>query len=390
MADLEIIFSHNFKAANSESTNGPQFHRYLPDKTDGSIEIPIERPAGILQMWFARKGSTSSGWVVQDYTGEPLELERIMRQAIIEGGHLWGSFLIRDADDRLVAELRLKKFGAPLGVAFGEQILRAVINKHVVRAVESIRHLLGQYWLRPLPPWDRDLCSAGSYCQYLQMQWRVSGEPAQTFCPVRPVQLLGRHQTDNPYLQLPNEARWLEVSSAIQGGYEPTIVSQPLVRAHELKERGDWRLAFVEATTALELAVDDTIKSVAGSSRVASELQSVHGLKLKPKLAMIGSFLSMPVGDIELCLRGVDIRNKAAHEGASAKEDADMVLSAMLSVGRTLSEGPKVAFPRLQRANEQRDSNSEWEETPGPRIRATLSISSTPPGFTDWQESDVP
>lgn len=390
MTDLEIIFSHNFKATGTDSTDGPQFHRYLPSETDGAIELSVERPAGLLRMWFARKGSTSSGWVVQDYTGEPLEPERIARQAIIEGGHLWGSFLIRDADDRLISELRLKKFGAPLGVAFGEQLLRAVINKHFVRAVESIRHLLGQYWLRPLPPWDSDLCNAGSYCQYLQMQWRVTGEPAQVFCPVRPVQLLGRHPTDNPYVQLPNEARWLEIAAAIQSGYVPPVGSQALVRAHELKERGEWPLAFVEATTALELIVDDTIRSAASGGPLAKAVQSFYGMSVKLKLAMIGSLLSIPADELALCLEGIETRNGVAHRGVSAGEDSDRMLSAMLNVGRALSKGPKVAFPRLQRANEQRDSNSEWEEIPGPRIRATLSISSTPPGFTDWQESDVP
>lgn len=170
----------------------------------------------------------------------------------------------------------------------------------------------------------------------------------------------------------------------------PPVGSQALVRAHELKERGEWPLAFVEATTALELIVDDTIRSAASGGPLAKAVQSFYGMSVKLKLAMIGSLLSIPADELALCLEGIETRNGVAHRGVSAGEDSDRMLSAMLNVGRALSKGPKVAFPRLQRANEQRDSNSEWEEIPGPRIRATLSISSTPPGFTDWQESDVP
>lgn len=391
MSNLVIAFSHDFKSSTgSESTDGPQFHRYLPSRTDGSLTIAIPRPQGLLRMWFERRGAAGAdGWVTQDYKGASIELERVRRQAVLEGGPFFGSFTVEGASADLLAELRLKKFGAPLGLAFAEQLVRAVINPHFVRTVASIRHLLGQYWLKPLYPWVGSLDSLGTFCQHIQMRWKTETDDWQVFCPVLPMHTSVDAGDENPYVQLPDERRWLEIVSAIEHGYEPSLASQALVRAHALKERGDVRLAYVEATTALEVAVSETVRdALLGSRELAIASQSFHGISFAARLAIVAAFRSIPPGEIELCVRGYARRNSIAHEGTIESSENVAELEALLRVGRALLPGPQVAYPRLQTANEQRKNNEEWEAQPAPKYRARISMASRPPGFSQWTDAD--
>ena len=116
VSNLVISFSHSFASSrSSERTDGPQFHRYLPSRADGSFVVPIERPEGQLRMWFERRGSApEDGWVVQGYKGDPIELERVKRQAVIEGGPFFGSVAFNNADAALIAELRLESLARRL------------------------------------------------------------------------------------------------------------------------------------------------------------------------------------------------------------------------------------------------------------------------------------
>lgn len=382
MSALELIFSHDFDTA--DGTDGPQFFRYLPSREDGAIIIPIVRPEGQLKIWFERRGSTKGGWVSQNYRGEPLDLDRIRRQAIHTGGKLWGSFKFAVIEEGIVDELRLKKFGAPLGVALAQRVLRGVVNPHFVRAVESLRVLTGQYWLRPLYPWSGDPDSMGSYCQALQMHWRVPGGKAQVFYPTEPTTRLDRGYDGNPYLEIPDEQRWLAIINQIMNGYSPAVSHIALARAHQYRAEADWRLAFIEAVTALEIILHERIRTTVGYGEVSQATQAFFDLPFKAKLSTVCLLCSIGQEDIKLCLEGYRIRNDIAHEGASVTAEQAKMLDALLRVGRNLSSEPRILFPHRLTANEQRQTNEEWDEIPGPKYGGTVTISSIPPGFTDW------
>jgi hypothetical protein len=392
MPQLEIRLSHDFRSSSSdENRDGPQFHRYLPSQTDGAININVDRPKGTFRIWFVRKGSINEdGWIRQDYQLGALDKERVNLQAVINGGPLFGAFVTDAVSPALIEELRLRKFGAPLGMAFAEQFIHAVVNPHFVRAIASIRLLTGQYWLEPLYPWDGKKETLGIFCQHLQMWWREGDGEFDYFLPAAPDHRFEQSRDENPYRQLPDESRWTHIVSVIEDGYEPSIVAQTLLRAHQLRQRGETRLAFVEAVTALEIATTDVIRRTLGENNaVIDAAQSYGGLPFKAKLALVSSFCGVEPKDIELSLRGYAIRNGFAHEGLSDSRDDRDALDALLRVGRLLCTEPRPIFATPVNSNEKRETIAEWVENPGPKYLVQFGSSrSSPPGFEDWVSPD--
>lgn len=343
-------------------------------------------------MWFERSGFiTADGWVVQDYKKEPLDLNEINLQAVLESGPFFGSFAVDDPDPELINELRRKQFGAPLGIAFGERIVRAVINPHFVRAVTNIRLLLGQHWLEPLRPWDGKPETLGVFCQHLQMWWRVDQANFAHFLPAAPDQAIGPGFTGNPYLLIPDQARWQLVVEAIKAGYEPPLGVQALARAHELRDNGESRLAIIEGITALELLIDHTLRSKIDRTEAISKAgASLNNLAFTAKLAFVATFLGIADADIELCLRAYSLRNRVAHEGAVDAADISPAIEAVLEVGRSLTSEPRITYGLRQTANEKRKTVAEWDLIPGPKYHlAASSARSSPPGFTDWRDENA-
>ncbi len=172
MPSIEISFGHSYGPE-----SGPLFHRYHPSESDGSISIPIDRPLGHLRVYFRRRGYvTADGLAVHDEERKELTDEAIDLTAVIGGGLLVGRF-VGEVESDLIDELRLRRYGAPKGVAFAKQLLNAVVNPHFARAANSIRQLTGQYWLEALSEWDRRDETLGRYCQNLQMYWRTGEKP---------------------------------------------------------------------------------------------------------------------------------------------------------------------------------------------------------------------
>jgi hypothetical protein len=393
MPQLEVHFSHDFRPrSSSEGSDGPQFHHYLPSQDDGALNIRVERPEGTLRIWFQRKGVIGDdGWIRQDYREEPLDKNAVTLQGVISGGPLFGSFVTSAVESVLIDELRLRKYGAPLGLAFGEQFIRAVVNPHFVRAVASIRFLTGQYWLEPLYAWDGKKESLGVFCQHLQMWWREGDGEFDHFLPAAPDHHFEVTGPENPYRQLPDETRWLQIVRLIEAGYEPSIVGQTLLRAHQLRERGETRLAFVEAVSALEIATTALIRAKLGDNKAVTDAaQSYTGLPFKTKLALVASFSDVKPNDIELSFMGYAIRNGLAHEGLPASPDDLDALDALLRVGLMLTPEPRPVFATPVNINEKRDTVDEWEAHPGPKIRVGSARSrSSPPGFRDWVSSNT-
>lgn len=388
MPTIEVRFSHSYGTGTHA---GPSFHRYHPSETDGSVSIRIEPPTGELRIYFRQRGYvTADGFAIHEEKKQELTPEAIDLTAVIHGGWLIGTFVATDVDQELVDELKLQRYGAPRGVAFAKRLLRAVVNPHFVRAANSIRLLTGQYWLEPLLEWNGDDGTLGTYCQHLQMYWRCDDGELRRFYPA----VAGSHHHDdgpaNSYALLPDRTRWSQIVSAIEGGYSPSLTAMLLLRAHQLKEEGDIRLAYIEAVAAAEIILKETIQSTLGHAKAIKDAaQSVLMLSFKAQLAIVSAFLGISRSDIELSLRAYDIRCLLAHEGLTDVEEGVAPLEALLRLTVSLLPEPRPVHAVEPNSNERRDSSEEWERVPGRKYRMKITTTSIPPGFLPW-DPDTP
>ncbi len=379
MPNLELHFSHSYDKA------GPLFHRYHPSESDGAILIPIDRPAGTLRIFFRQRGYvTGEGLAVHDEAKNDLTPEAINLTAVVNVGWLVGRFTC-DVDSALIEELALKRYGAPRGLAYAKQMLHAVVNPHFVRAVNSIRQLTGQYWLTALSEWDRRDETLGTYCQHLQMQWRAGQNAFAKFYPDKAKFTLPDDGPANPYAVLPNKTKWDSIVSSIQEGYTPSLLGMVLLRAHQLRQEGELRLAYVEAVAAAEIALDEALRATVGETRSIKEAaQSVLALTFKAKLSLFSRLRNFADPDIELALRAYDIRCDLVHEGLSRDGEETAPLDALLGIVHLLMPDPRPDLSVKPNSNEGRQSSEEWERLPGRRVRGAVSMSSIPPGYLPW------
>ena len=76
--------------------NGPTFHRFLPNNKFDKLEKELDTFDGVISFWFERRGEKKDGFIKYIYNKNQVEEKDIFRQAILDGGLLFGEVTISE------------------------------------------------------------------------------------------------------------------------------------------------------------------------------------------------------------------------------------------------------------------------------------------------------
>lgn len=104
---------------------GPLFHRWLPNKENDYIELPIENSKINLKVWFEQRGYLN-GFIRHHNDPIYINPELIPKQAVLTGGGLFGSVEVDDVSDDDLIPLRENLIGDERYEKLGKQIIKII------------------------------------------------------------------------------------------------------------------------------------------------------------------------------------------------------------------------------------------------------------------------
>lgn len=339
-----------------DEPNGPIFHQWLPNGEEDAITFRFADPRSSLRVWFLRRGYLDRGLI--RYASDRSEVDEgiMRRQGWLDAGPLLGEGSFPHVSAAELAAVRADARGAPDYIAIGKRVIDFLVPP-LQAFVDTLRLQYGQYWLSELRPWDSRDATLGGYCQgKFHLKWRdeeaalwrpfLPNDPGQT---VHMVPIPGRG-----YAEYLTKSDWAEIQSNV--GSKPML---PLAlriagRAHELSDSGFEAEAFIQATTALELALEFFIsnRATAYGATGASSLATYSGLPLTQQLMLIAITTDRLTPEtVNAACRAVETRNKIVHE-ASLPRTLDVGdLLALLKSVQILLGVPEFKSPRLVNHN---------------------------------------
>jgi hypothetical protein len=305
---------------------GPLFHKFLPDGRNDAVYLTPQGDAHEIRVWFDRTTKNRDGFLYWDRNGTEFDEAIMRRQAMLEGGNLRGEMLMPDvSDEELTSLLRIPKaVNEPFGQDTGDDPVYVRLGKRVIGEVHprlanfitTLRDQYGQYWLGVPQAWDSRRETLGTYCgsTLSVLWWDERAQDWRRFLPtnsgstVRVGPLPGRdfaeYLTEQDWRRFQQTRCLNEISTELQ----------LLGSANRALDFGDYRQAFVEVTSALELVIARRLNS--SSKTVKSAIQSFMDRESrKAQVAVLLISTGAATVDIEGALEALDVRNRVAHEG---------------------------------------------------------------------------
>lgn len=334
---------------------GPLFHRWLPDGRTDAVAVPMKDVRNRLELWFARRGYDDSGFVRWDNQRSEVNVGAMSRQAKLDAGYLFGEATYAHTTDLEIKALQDDRVGSDDYIGLAKRIID-FLYPPIAAFVDLLRTQYGQYWLRELRQWDSRTQSLGSYCSStLGLHWRQSvDEPWHRFQPNESMQVaVGEFLPGRGYAEYLTEADWRHIQATFDPGQELTISLKLVARAHGLRDRGHLEEAFVQATTALELAVEHFVESRCGSPSAEPSLSGPFlSLPLKTKLFVLGNAMrTIPSVTLDNALKAIDMRNRVVHEGEKVRDPDWILFLALIECVRVFAGVSELKTPVLCSSN---------------------------------------
>ncbi len=333
--ELQIRFIERLTEPGPDENQGPQFHRWLPDGRNDSLEVETSSDLE-LEVWLERKGYVDSKFSerIRFHPDRRQVDESLMqRQSPLNaGGPLHGLAVFPEVNRKEVEALRNDKRGSPAYENLGRRVVQAIYPP-VSSFVNYLRLNLGQYWIRSTSEWNSQKLSLGAYCSRRHMKWRLSEEddwmefvPNQKeSSPIRLTVTFGGKEE-----LFISQENWKSLPSEVEANYkhnhELSTAAELLIKAHRLEDLGNLRQALLEGVTSLELAAEDFVRRRSkGSSalkRVATNAAS-NKLSRKEQIALLVDTDAVSTDDLEGALTAIDYRNQIVHDGDLETEDGE-------------------------------------------------------------------
>jgi hypothetical protein len=220
------------------------------------------------------------------------------------------------------------------------------------RFIATLRNQYGQTWLLPLEAWDSRKMTLGSYCNStLGLRWWHDQNQAwYWFLPTKSGQtLILQGLPGRGFEEFLTEADWRRLQRSRCAADVSTEV-QLIGNATASMSAQDYRQAFVEVITALEIAV---------SRRFASQNQVIQPVlqrffdrePQRAQCALVMLALNLEEREIESALTAIKIRNQTVHEGYQpTPQEAELVRSVMHTI-RKVSGIDEIKSPALIGSN---------------------------------------
>ena len=328
----------------------PYFCRWLPNGENDSIELNLKEENAVLYIWFERFGFKDKTGIIQfDYHRKEVIDQDLYRQSAVESGPLFGLIKLREIEDDIISVYDKNKQGDEKYIKLGKKIVKKIIEPKLRIFHDILYYKFGQYWLGDKISWDSQKKSLGAYCNTLNMKWKI-GEKSEwkEFLPNK----IERKVNFNVILDEKNLIRnitkkdWCDISRYIDEEYMPSMTERLLIETHELIVNNDYKYAFVQGITALELAVDNFHKKNIKNKIIIENMQSFYNLSLKTKMiAIISQLDKCKEDDIIKIKEAINIRNKIVHEGGSAPENSVFILNKLLQIICILIDRSILKFP---------------------------------------------
>lgn len=334
--------------------NGPLFHRWLPDGENDAIALGIPRSKAQLKLWFERRGFVEGQQIRYDSNRREVDSDIMIKQGVLEGGPLMGLLSGYELSEEELAALQKDRKGDPAYEALGKKVVN-LICPEVSRFIYIIRRNYGQYWVRELEEWDSRKYTLGYYCNtMLNSQWSL--DDGKTWHPFVPNDPIGQFHITMPpkkrFMEYINKADWQSLAGYYKKEYSPPPSANILLRTHELLDQGNLRHAFIEGTTAFEVALYEFMRDKLRDRRILQDsLSSFYQLSLPSQLTSVAVALGLDLEDIENATKAIEIRNKIVHKNYDPPSSSKDKLQGLMNVTASLIPGPNIRFPTINPGN---------------------------------------
>ncbi|WP_113922489.1 hypothetical protein [Cognataquiflexum aquatile] len=368
MKPLKLKFKiqlHNHENETPNQIKGPGFHRFLPNGRYDRIECKLSKLNGKISFWFEQRGVLYENFIRYDPEKKLKEKQVISRQGILDGGELFGELELLNLSENVYAALSNNSFGNHDYISLGKKVVNE-ITEHSILFINILRNVFKQYWISELEVWDSQSKSLGAYCKWnLSLKFSLNnGRTWSEFIPDAEKHILKfDSQISFNYSGFISKSDWLLIKKLFLAGYETSIASVFISKAHETCQNGDLKNAFIGAVTALEIALEQKIKKNPNLSKIVLEsIQSFKSLPLKSQFGIFALELkSLESSEIETSIQAINIRNKVVHDGYVPLKSETLILYSLLtSISKIIGE-PVTKFPSNKGQNAIQ-SIDNWEK----------------------------
>lgn len=332
--------------AGSPRIVGPLFHRFVPNGQSDAVFLTSDGDPHQVRIWFERAAKMEQGFLQWERNGAQFDEAIMRRQAKLEGGPLRGDMLMPDvSDEEMVSLLRNPKaLNEPFGQDAGDDPIYVALGKRVIEALQprltnfisTLRNQYGQYWLEELPAWDSRRHTLGTYCSSVLsvVWWNENTQDWRRFLPTNsgatitpekpPGRGFGEYLTEEDWRRFQRTRFLTDVSTEVQ----------LLGNATRALDFGEYRQAFIEVMSALELVVARRLTSSSEMAKRAVQSFMSRETK-KAQVAVVLLATGACSVEIEEALKALKVRNRVAHEGyLPAAAEATALRNVMKTIQR--------------------------------------------------------
>lgn len=337
----------------SWSEKGVVFHRFSPNNKEDKLTKKVTDFEGEISFWFERRfklvNTGLSKKIFYDYDSTLEDESIIPKQSHIGNEVLFGSLSFKNPSKEIVNAIKNNEVGNKDYITFGKKVVTA-IYQHSTEVISIFRDLYRQYWITKLDKWDSRAMSISTYCRNV-LHLKYSIDNGKTWNKFQPDEL--KHIAEiagivgHEYHEYISEPEWNSIKNLFSNSYSPSLISNLISNSHRTCSKGDLQKGFVEAVTALELAIASRFKGNQKVNKtIEKEIQAFYNLPLKSQLSIIGIGLQESNSAlIESGFEAIDIRNKIVHEAYLPKSNDVSLLYELLNLISRLIKEPVSKFP---------------------------------------------
>ena len=235
------------------------FNRWLPDGKADAIALPVADKRNEIRVWFERRCRVTDGFLrydAQERVG--FDVARMQKQGRINAGYMFGEAAFVAVTNAELKAVRDNQKNSADYIALGKR-LTSFLTPTLGAFVDVLRFQYGQYWLRPIMPWDSRRESLGNYCGGLQIKWTENRSDESSWRDFRPtdsvIQLSASIHRGDAYEVYLTESDWRSLQARpIQSG-SSALALEMVSEAQKLRRDGHLRAALIQSVTALEIAL---------------------------------------------------------------------------------------------------------------------------------------
>jgi len=339
---------------------GPLFNKWLPDDENDAIVLDTNFD---VKVWFERRGFISGSYIRYNSTKRDIQNNLIPRQAVLDGGILFGSAKFNATEEQL-KPMQEEDLGSEEYKLLGKQIIEHII-KPVSKFINLLRVDYGQYWIKPLLGWDSRNESLGNYFTSLDVKWRLDSRLEwKRFQPNRNEQNFTAYlYSDETFKKYITHDDWERLKDYVLDqefkNYKLNLAKKILGKAQQNWDESNYSEAFISVVSALELAIGLFIKNrVPSDNNVYSNLENVF-MRKKPKISLVEQVAAVftikedfKLNIIEKALDGITLRNDIIHRGQERVNEENIdEFSALSKCVQSLIFKPHFKYPIFTTSN---------------------------------------